>query len=37
MWRYDAARFGLQWLLPQAEVHWHRARRRDAALPFAAA
>ncbi|MFT3821988.1 MAG: acyl-CoA dehydrogenase [Rubrivivax sp.] len=32
-WR-DAARFGIDWLLPQAQVHWARAARRDAALPF---
>ncbi len=30
----DAARFGIDWLLPQAQVHWTRAARRDAALPF---
>ncbi|MCA0243572.1 MAG: acyl-CoA dehydrogenase C-terminal domain-containing protein [Proteobacteria bacterium] len=30
----DAARFGIDWLLPQAQVHWARATRRDAALPF---
>jgi Acyl-CoA dehydrogenase, C-terminal domain/Acetyl-CoA dehydrogenase C-terminal like len=29
------ARFGIEWLLPQAQVHWARARRREAALPFA--
>lgn len=29
-----AARFGLEWLLPQAQVHWHRVRQHDAALPF---
>jgi len=33
----DAARFGLQWLLPQAETHWQRARQREAALPLAGA
>jgi hypothetical protein len=33
----DAARFGVEWLLPQAQVHWQRARRRDAALPFVGA
>jgi alkylation response protein AidB-like acyl-CoA dehydrogenase len=32
-WR-DAARFGLEWLLPQAQVHWHRVHTREAALPF---
>jgi alkylation response protein AidB-like acyl-CoA dehydrogenase len=32
-WR-DAARFGIDWLLPQAQVHWSRVARRDAALPF---
>jgi len=30
----DAARFGVEWLLPQAQVHWARARHREAALPF---
>ncbi len=30
----QAARFGLQWLLPQARVHWQRVGQRDAALPF---
>ncbi len=29
-----AARFGIEWLLPQAQVHWARARQREAALPF---
>ena len=29
----DAARFGVQWLLPQAAVHWARIAQRDAALP----
>jgi hypothetical protein len=29
-----AARHGVDWLLPQAQVHWARAARRDAALPF---
>ena len=33
----QAARFGLDWLLPQAQVHWGRALRADAALPFLAA
>ena len=33
-WR-DAARYGIDWLLPQAAVHWARVMRRDAALPFA--
>ena len=32
-WR-QAARFGIEWLLPQAQVHWLRARQRSAALPF---
>jgi alkylation response protein AidB-like acyl-CoA dehydrogenase len=31
-----SATFGLQWLLPQAQVHWARARQADAALPFGA-
>jgi alkylation response protein AidB-like acyl-CoA dehydrogenase len=31
-----SAQFGLQWLLPQAEVHWARVRARHAPLPFAA-
>jgi len=30
----DAARFGAEWLLPQAATHWTRVRRREAALPF---
>jgi alkylation response protein AidB-like acyl-CoA dehydrogenase len=29
-----AARHGIDWLLPQAQVHWSRTGRRDAALPF---
>ena len=29
----DAARFGIDWLLPQAQVHWARAARADTALP----
>lgn len=29
-----SARFGMEWLLPQAQVHWQRARHRTAALPF---
>ena len=33
----QAAQFGLDWLLPQAHVHWGRALRADAALPFLAA
>ncbi len=33
----QAAQFGLDWLLPQAQVHWGRALRADAALPFLAA
>ena len=33
-WRH-AARHGLDWLLPQAQVHWQRAHT-QAALPFAA-
>ncbi|MEN9629817.1 MAG: hypothetical protein RJA10_3045 [Pseudomonadota bacterium] len=32
----DAARHGVDWLLPQAQVHWARAGRADAALPFVA-
>ena len=32
-----AARHGIDWLLPQAQVHWARAARRDAALPFVTA
>jgi alkylation response protein AidB-like acyl-CoA dehydrogenase len=31
-----AAHHGMAWLLPQAQVHWARAARRDAALPFIA-
>jgi hypothetical protein len=30
-----SARFGLEWLLPQAQVHWQRARQQGAALPWA--
>ena len=30
----DSARFGLEWLLPQAQVHWQRARQQGAALPW---
>jgi hypothetical protein len=30
----QSATFGLQWLLPQAQVHWRRALQADAALPF---
>jgi alkylation response protein AidB-like acyl-CoA dehydrogenase len=30
----DAARFGLEWLMPQAQVHWQRAAARHSALPF---
>jgi hypothetical protein len=30
----DSARFGIEWLLPQARVHWQRVMQRDAALPF---
>ena len=33
----ESATFGLQWLLPQAQVHWARALQREAALPFLAA
>jgi hypothetical protein len=29
----EVARYGLQWLLPQAQVHWQRAAQADAALP----
>ena len=29
-----AARFGVDWLLPQAQVHWQRVHHRQAALPF---
>jgi hypothetical protein len=32
-WFY-AARFGVEWLLPQAATHWTRVRRSEAALPF---
>jgi alkylation response protein AidB-like acyl-CoA dehydrogenase len=31
-WRESAA-FGWQWLLPQAQVHWHRATTQSLALP----
>ncbi|OGB01182.1 MAG: acyl-CoA dehydrogenase [Burkholderiales bacterium RIFCSPHIGHO2_12_FULL_69_20] len=30
----QSATFGLQWLMPQAQVHWRRALQADAALPF---
>jgi alkylation response protein AidB-like acyl-CoA dehydrogenase len=30
----DAARFGVEWLLPQAATHWARVRSSQAALPF---
>jgi len=29
-----SARYGIEWLLPQAQVHWARACRHDAQLPF---
>jgi len=29
-----AARYGIEWLLPQAQVHWARVLRRSAVLPF---
>lgn len=29
-----AATFGVQWLLPQAQVHWQRVSARDAELPW---
>ena len=32
----QSARFGLAWLMPQAQVHWARARQFDAALPHVA-
>jgi hypothetical protein len=32
----DAARYGIDWLLPQAQVHWARVGRRAAALPHLA-
>ena len=32
----SSATFGLQWLLPQAQVHWGRALQADAALPLGA-
>ena len=31
--KLDAARFGVQWLLPEADWRWHRVQARDAALP----
>ncbi len=31
---FDAARFGVEWLLPQAATHWTRVGRSEAALPF---
>ncbi len=33
----SAARFGLQWLLPQGDAHWQRAQRGDLDLPAAPA
>ena len=33
--KLHAARFGVQWLLPEAEWLWHRVRNRDAVLPAA--
>jgi hypothetical protein len=30
----ESARHGIDWLLPQAQVHWQRAQARGAALPF---
>jgi alkylation response protein AidB-like acyl-CoA dehydrogenase len=30
----QAARYGLQWLLPQAQVHWQRVQAREAELPW---
>jgi alkylation response protein AidB-like acyl-CoA dehydrogenase len=30
----NSARFGLQWLLPQAQVHWGRVLAENAALPW---
>jgi hypothetical protein len=33
LWQQSAT-FGLQWLMPQAQVHWGRALHSDAALPF---
>ena len=29
-----AARYGIEWLLPQAQVHWARVLQRSAVLPF---
>jgi hypothetical protein len=31
-----AARHGLQWVLPQAQVHWHRVMHAELELPFLA-
>jgi alkylation response protein AidB-like acyl-CoA dehydrogenase len=28
------ARFGLEWLLPQGDLHWQRVHRREASLPW---
>jgi alkylation response protein AidB-like acyl-CoA dehydrogenase len=30
----DAARYGIEWLLPQAQTHWARVAASDAALPW---
>ena len=33
----QSARFGVQWLLPQAQVHWARVMQPALDLPFLAA
>jgi alkylation response protein AidB-like acyl-CoA dehydrogenase len=33
----DSARFGIEWVLPQALAHWQRVQQPDAALPFLSA
>ena len=35
--KVQAARFGVQWLLPEARPHWHRVTAREATLPTATA
>jgi alkylation response protein AidB-like acyl-CoA dehydrogenase len=32
--KLQAARFGIEWLLPEARVHWQRVLAREAALPW---
>ncbi len=32
--KIERMRYGVQWVLPQAAVHWHRVRARDGAVPL---